>query len=232
MNIKVIEFGCGSYFNDAASDAKHQAVAEGLVIEFDFNGVTVRINSKSDLRGCYRDYGRAHHIGPIIGPDFPEPDAATLEKEAEVDAARRAQMELEYAAQREKDRKKKVETLRDAPVLQVTDRKAWDDWHANNRDGYGDAIFRTADNWGRAMQKHLNEHEAISQKQAEQLLRDVDDEGITGFMFSAAKSMLQQLWIHGDLLTKVYEEDYGSEKLFFYRRWPNGQHSHFTFTKR
>lgn len=94
--------------------------------------------------------------------------------------------------------------------MKVKDIKVYEDWKNNNTDGYGSAIFRYAERWADMMEEALSQGLQINDV-ADRLSHKADTEGITGFMYGAAVSILAQCWEHGEELrrwhNKVYDYD-------------------------
>lgn len=84
------------------------------------------------------------------------------------------------------------------------DKKAeafWQSGLRNNQDPYGMGCFTFAETWANLMEKKVTEGMKVKDV-AEVTSHEADTEGITGFMFSAAASILCHCWIHGDELKK------------------------------
>jgi len=77
----------------------------------------------------------------------------------------------------------------------------WEKGVANNADPYGRAVYRFASEWATRMEQALAAGEAV-EACAERCCREADNEGITGFMYGCAVSILSGLWIHGDVLRR------------------------------
>ncbi len=80
------------------------------------------------------------------------------------------------------------------------DRALWDSWVKVNADGgYGECIIRYAARWANLMDTAIaggGKVESI----ADQLSSSADTEGITGFMYGCAVSILAKCWKHGEAL--------------------------------
>lgn len=98
--------------------------------------------------------------------------------------------------------------LKDAPAMEITNDALWQECKDNNKDPYGARVVKYAEDWARLMQVRLANGETI-QDCAEETSRIADDDGITGFMYGAAVSILAGVWKHGDEL----------------RRWHNLEHA-------
>lgn len=82
-----------------------------------------------------------------------------------------------------------------------SDPDAWDECVRINDDPYGAAAVRYAARWANYMERLIDDGEALVDI-AEQALRDADLEGITGFMYGCAVSILSQVWQHGEQLRR------------------------------
>lgn len=78
--------------------------------------------------------------------------------------------------------------------------KLWREGLENNRDPYGAEIYRYAERWADMMEERLCTPGAVVATIARQTGHDADTEGITGFMYGAAVSILSQAWNHGEEL--------------------------------
>ena len=76
----------------------------------------------------------------------------------------------------------------------------------NSADGYSAAAINYAIAWAVAMQQALRKGKKIADI-AEELSREVDYEGITGFMYGCAVSFLAKFWKHGEELRRWHNLD-------------------------
>jgi hypothetical protein len=90
--------------------------------------------------------------------------------------------------------------------MQTIDQQVWDDWKAKNDNPYGKAIFAYAEKWADAMEREMAAGAAI-QDIAKRTSHEADADGITGFMYGAAVSMLAQCWTHGEELRQWHNLD-------------------------
>lgn len=81
-------------------------------------------------------------------------------------------------------------------------------WFDKNDDPYGRRCFTYAEDWANLLEKQI-EHdkgtktvEQVIEKYADAFSHTADTDGITGFMYGAAVSILANAWIHGDLLRR------------------------------
>ncbi len=73
----------------------------------------------------------------------------------------------------------------------------WTSGLAKNKDPYGRACFRYASEWATRMEKLIGDGAAV-ESIAKQTSHDADDEGISGYMYGVAVSILSDCWIHGE----------------------------------
>jgi hypothetical protein len=99
----------------------------------------------------------------------------------------------------------------DTGDFKLKDAAGWQRGLDANRDPYGAAVFSFAERWARAMQKAIDDSgrspAEVIRERAEDLCRWADTEGITGFMYGAAVSMLAQAWEHGEELRRWHNLD-------------------------
>lgn len=85
--------------------------------------------------------------------------------------------------------------------MKFRDEKAWTHGLSVNAEGYGRAIYDYAQAWAELMERRMDEGatlEAIAKKTS----HEADTDGITGFMYGAAVSVLSQTWEHGEALRR------------------------------
>ena len=91
--------------------------------------------------------------------------------------------------------------------MKVKDIKAYEEWKANNTDPYGSTVFRYAERWADMMEERITKGEKIEDI-AKELSHKADTEGITGFMYGCAVSILSQCWEYGEELRKWHNKKY------------------------
>jgi hypothetical protein len=79
--------------------------------------------------------------------------------------------------------------------------KEYKDWYDLNSDPYSRACFTYAERWANMMENAINKGKDLKDV-AERLSLRADTEGITGFMYGVAVSILSQVWIHGEELRR------------------------------
>lgn len=86
------------------------------------------------------------------------------------------------------------------------------DWYDKNSDPYSRACFTYAERWARMMEEKIEASEDNEMKvivdNAKQLSDEADEEGITGFMYGVAVSILSQYWEYRECLRKWHNKEY------------------------
>lgn len=90
--------------------------------------------------------------------------------------------------------------------MRIKDQANWDKYVTLNTDPYGKACVDYARAWADLMEQRMlagAELEAVAKETSHQ----ADTDGITGFMYGAAVSMLAQVWEHGERLRRWHNLD-------------------------
>lgn len=206
--MKKIEVTAGSCIKDAIEKAIEAAKSDGPV-EFDFNGVAVRVAEDSDPKPIYRDWSRSllRPSGTFAVGPYP-PRLLSDEQLAEDTRLRDEQRARERKAREaQRERQKRAETvlkdaLSSAPFLSLRDKEGWLKTVEANTDPYGACAVRFAENWGRLMQARIEKGERLEDVADECCSVANGPEGITGFMYGCAVSVLSQVWEHGETLRR------------------------------
>lgn len=162
------------------------AMAQHGPAQMDFNGITITADKDSDpaaLAKFYVDESRRRHEAYIASDEY-------------------KQRMVEAAAAEAKRKAASVAALADAEArgitaLTLSDPESWQKTADANSEGYGAAVIRYAETWGRLMEARVLAGQTIADC-AEETSHIADTEGITGAMYGFAASMLSQWWIHGD----------------------------------
>lgn len=173
----------GTDIREACGVACELSKSMKVRVDFDFNGVRLYATQKRCLDSLLWDW--------------------TL-TQSRLEAKYRPQREAMQAKYREEARQKSLllqGALSMAPPFDVIDVVGWEKCKANNSDPYGGRVVRYAEEWGRLMQTRIDNRENIEDC-AEELSHLADDDGITGFMYGAAVSILAGCWRHGDQLRR------------------------------
>lgn len=87
----------------------------------------------------------------------------------------------------------------------------WKKFCRNNSDDYGRAVVDYIGRWAQLMEKRIeatNDPFGTIYEDAERLSHEADTDGITGFMFGCAVSVLAQVWEYGDILREWHNARY------------------------
>jgi len=142
------------------------------------------------------------------------------EAKAKAAEAKRKEYEAspEYAAaqaaakaQREAEDKRRQELLSLAPNGPTfADSEGWGKTVVRNTDPYGAATVSYASMWAQMMEGLINQGSVLKDI-AEECSQLADTEGITGFMYGCAVSILSQCWKHGSDLNAWHNGKYGDQ---------------------
>jgi hypothetical protein len=156
-------------------------------VSTDFNGINLvawpRCNSAENICVCYWSETNRRHERYINSPEYKE---KCLQAE-EAQKIRDALLKGALAVSPEK--------------MTLRDEDGWQKTVAANTDGYGGAVIRYAELWARLMEGRISTGDTV-EGCAEAASRIADNEGITGFMYGCAVSILSQVWIHGEDLRR------------------------------
>ncbi len=93
----------------------------------------------------------------------------------------------------------------------------WNQGLENNKDPYGRACYRYASEWATRMEKGMAEagvdtaNPVLVTKwlvdNANRAASEADDEGITGYMYGCAVSILAGAWVHGEQLRRWHNKE-------------------------
>jgi len=92
--------------------------------------------------------------------------------------------------------------------MKAKDLEAYENWKNNNLDCYGKGIFRYAERWANLMEQAIENGEQLEDI-AEETSKKADTDGITGFMYGAAVSILSRCWEHGERFKAWHNNKYG-----------------------
>ena len=89
--------------------------------------------------------------------------------------------------------------------------KEYKDWYDKNSDRYGRACFTYAERWAELLEAEIDKSNDVMKcfvDNADRLSHEADKEGITGFMYGCAVSILSQFWEYGEYLRKWHNKKY------------------------
>ena len=95
------------------------------------------------------------------------------------------------------------------PAMQFVSKEVEQEWNKGvevNQDSYGNAVYRFASEWATRMEKEIESGKKVKDI-AEKISHEADDEGITGFMYGCAVSILSQAWKYGEELRRWHNLD-------------------------
>lgn len=90
--------------------------------------------------------------------------------------------------------------------MRVNDQQAYAAAKAKNDDPYGSGIYRFLEEWANLMEPRIDAGEKLADI-AKDCSREADSEGITGFMYGAAVSVLSGFWVYGEELRRWHNGD-------------------------
>lgn len=213
MNTIQLKTRAGESIDALAKKASDIACGQGVIVEFDFNGIVCLVDSGTDPGLLYRDYMNASIMGwHTIGPDCPAeytPDVqAELVQRKATQEAIWAQQKTEGEARDKADRE--LFATKTAGIdIEFVDQTGYLDWKAGNTDSYGACIFEYAESWAKLMQLAMAQGQPLVEC-AGPTSHDLGFLGITGYMYGAAVGVLFRHWKHGEAI----------------REWHNGKYSH------
>jgi hypothetical protein len=164
-------------------------------VTHEFNGVTLKAIPNGGHAGLIVEYYQAR---------CKESSARYEAEKLAHDNTPEGQEELRI--KEEKERKRKALLAEPIKKFKLKDKKAWDKAVNNNHDPYGKAAVTYAARWAWMMEQKLEKGEKLIDI-AEQTSRDADAEGITGFMYGCAVSVLSHVWVHGEELRQWHNKD-------------------------
>ena len=90
--------------------------------------------------------------------------------------------------------------------MTLKDETLWNAAVANNQDHYGSGVIRFCEAWTRVMESEIANGKTIAGC-ADKAMSVADTEGITGFMYGCAVSILSKVWIHGEDLRRWHNKE-------------------------
>ena len=90
--------------------------------------------------------------------------------------------------------------------MEIIKQDDWDLGVKKNDDPYGAAVYVYAEKWADLMEAGMDDGEKLEDI-ADKTSHEADTDGITGFMYGAAVSVLSNVWKHGDDLRRWHNLD-------------------------
>jgi len=178
------EIMAGTSIDTAAKEMVKLAASLGETVTGRFNDILLTVNpgdSAQSVTEAFWKQSNARREAYLASPEYAEGQRQLAAREA----TRRSQLERAMHGAPEK--------------MTTTDADAWNSWVTANTDPYGAACISFAERWGRLMEGAVSAGRKLTDC-ADELSHIADTEGITGFMYGCAVSMLSQCWIHGEEL--------------------------------
>jgi hypothetical protein len=92
--------------------------------------------------------------------------------------------------------------------MTIRDDVAWKKRRDANMDGgYGQAVIEYAERWANLVEERTAGDETLLESVVKQASHDADIDGITGFMYGAAVTVLADSWAWGERLRKWHNLD-------------------------
>jgi hypothetical protein len=84
----------------------------------------------------------------------------------------------------------------------------WEEGLEKNKDPYGRACYRYASEWATRMEARMAaKPDEPFGDMAKETSHEADTEGITGFMYGCAVTILAGCWVHGEKLRRWHNKD-------------------------
>ena len=90
--------------------------------------------------------------------------------------------------------------------MKLKDEAAWKKSCEANQDSYGNAVMIYAEKWACFMESQIAIGKTVPEC-SDKCSHLADEEGITGFMYGCAVSILAQVWAHGEELRRWHNKD-------------------------
>ncbi len=90
--------------------------------------------------------------------------------------------------------------------FQAGGEEQWNIGVGKNRDFYGSGVYRFAQRWAEMMEAEIAAGKTL-ESIAKETSRTADTEGITGFMYGCAVSILAGVWEYGEALRRWHNVD-------------------------
>lgn len=92
--------------------------------------------------------------------------------------------------------------------MKLKNKEGWEKFVAINNDPYGSGVVRYAERWANMMEQEMESGKSLIEI-ANATSHKADTEGITGYMYGCAVSILSKVWEHGEELRKWHNKEYG-----------------------
>lgn len=181
--MKKYEAMAGDSISNTCKTMEGMATEHNESVQAEFNGVTITAEVGMPAGDIEQKWSDEMHRRAVAYAASPEGVAAKRRQEK----ARRYRKESTKAG---------------IAAFDVTNEAKWAKWRKSNEDdGYGEACLRYAARWAKQMDAKIAGGAKVEEI-AEATSHEANTEGITGFMYGAAVSMLAECWRHGEALRR------------------------------
>ena len=94
--------------------------------------------------------------------------------------------------------------------MKLKNKEGWEKFVTINNDPYGSGVVRYAERWANMMEQEMESGKSLIEI-ANATSHKADTEGITGYMYGCAVSILSKVWEYGEELRKWHNKEYGYE---------------------
>lgn len=174
----------------------------GIQVSFSFNNIRIRVKSDSDVDLIVRDFfrmqrrSRPRQVGPY-------PQAELSPEELAFDREMEEKREALIEAARIKDqqrlliKRQRVERLlAKSPGFELVHPNRWQTYQQSM-----EGVAGFAERWARLMQLRINQGQPL-ENIAEKSANDADLEGLTGYTYGIAVTILARCWKYGEELRR------------------------------
>lgn len=187
-----IKIEVGDDISNAASKAVNLVGNGESEVTFDFNGIELSVRAGMTVEDVCAEYDRtstARYEAYIATPEYKA-------RQAEVEARdRRKQADYQEAIARTRD------------TMTILDAEAWEQIkRVNSENPYSNRCVTYAEEWARLMEVEIEANQTVAQC-ASRCSHVADHDGITGFMYGMAVSILAKVWRYGEELRRWHNKD-------------------------
>jgi hypothetical protein len=176
----------GETINHACETAVRMANDSAQTVEVVFNDIILTVEPNGDASALV-----AHYLA----------ECDRRHEEYITSDAYKAQLARAEVARCEQTRAAAEAEAAAPKAMSLADAAAWQKTVDVNSDGYGACTVRYAERWARFMEGRMSAGASLAEC-ADAMSQVADTEGITGFMYGCAVSILSKCWIRGEDLRR------------------------------
>lgn len=180
----------GRHISEVADDAVGLIARGAPSVSFEFNEIEIVVclgMTSGDVVSEYHRKSEARHAAYIATPEYKERQRQAEEEGRRKSAARAVAISKAPAS------------------MSLRNPEGWAKACAANTDGYGGAVMTFAERWARIMESMMADGATVAGC-ADEAMSLADEEGITGFMYGCAVSVLSAVWKHGEELRRWHNK--------------------------